>query len=315
MLDIAKAAVKKILRRYQQWRNVAHIKATATPITKAQLKAGFASLGLKAGDVVMLHSSLRSLGYVEGGPTVVIEALYEAISPEGTLIVPTYYQPGGSILATCKMEGYFFDPRIHGTGLGALPAAFLKFPGVERSIHPTHSVSAVGPQARFITESHHLAPSIFGEGSPWQRCVELEGKILGLGITMGPVTFYHLLEDMLLDDFPLPVRMKESYNIPCKDWSGRDLIVRVAPLDPEYAKRRIDTPGRSDLRDYFWREFNAAGLLITGKVGEADSWVVPAKSFYDHLHQLMKMGITIYSTPEELLRRPIQDSTVTKNRS
>src|SRR5436190_23874758 len=98
MLKIVKAAVKRILRRYQQWRNVAHIKATATPVTKAQLKTDFASLGLKAGDVVMLHSSLKSLGYVEGGPSVVIEALYEAICPGGTLIVPTYYQPGGSIL-------------------------------------------------------------------------------------------------------------------------------------------------------------------------------------------------------------------------
>src|SRR5260221_13718575 len=107
----------------------------------------------------------------------------------------------------CGIEGYFFDPRVHGTNLGALPAAFLKFQGVERSIHPTHSVSAVGPRARDVTEAHHLAPSIFGMGSPWQRCVELNAKILGLGVTMGPLTFYHVLEDMEGEEFPLPVRM------------------------------------------------------------------------------------------------------------
>lgn len=308
VLKPLKALVKRIIRAYQQRRNAAHIKATAPAIGYEQLFAGFRSLGLNPGDVVMLHSSLKSLGYVEGGPTTLIQALYDAISPGGTLIIPTYYQPGGSILATCKMEGYFFDPRIHGTGLGALPAAFLKFPGIERSIHPTHSVSAVGPQAKYVTESHHLAPSIFGQGSPWQRCVELNAKILGVGISMGPVTFYHLLEDMTLDDFPLPVRMKESYQLPCKDWSGKDITVPVAPLDPEYARRRIDTPGRSDLRDYFWREFNANGLLTVGKMGEAVSWFIPAKRFYDHLKQLMQEGVTIYSTSEELAQRPVKKS-------
>jgi len=306
LLKAAKSIVKRMLRRIQQWRNVSHIKSTAPTITKQQMKADLDRLGLRPGDIVMLHSSLKSLGYVEGGSSVVIEALYEAISPGGTLIVPTYYQPGGTILATCKMEGYFFDPRIHGTGLGALPAAFLKFPGVERSIHPTHSVSAVGPKAKYVTEAHHLAPSIFGDGSPWQRCVELNGKILGLGVSMGPVTFYHLLEDMMADEFPLPVRMKEIYQLPCKDWLGRDIVVPVAPLDPEYARRRIDTPGRDDLRDYFWREFDAAGLLTVGKVGEAVSWFIHAQPFYDHLRQLMRAGITIYSTPEELGRRPVK---------
>ena len=308
MLKHIKSIVKKALRSYQSWRNVAHIKATQPVIDHQQLVDNFRLLGLVPGDIVMLHSSLKSLGYVEGGPATVIAALYESISPGGTLIVPTYYQPGGSILATCKMEGYFFDPRIHGTNLGALPAAFLKFPGVERSIHPTHSVSAVGPKAKYITEAHHLAPSIFGKGSPWQRCVELDGKILGLGISMGPVTFYHLLEDMMLDKFPLPVRMSEAYQVPCKDLSGKDFVVPVIPLDPVYAKRRIDTPQRGDLRDYFWQEFNAAGLLTVGKVGEATSWFISSQRFYEHLHKMLQEGVTIYSTAEELAQRPIKMS-------
>ena len=306
LLKPIKTTIKKILRRVQQWRNIVYIKANSPKVDKDRLKKDLAELGLIPGDVVMLHSSLRSLGYVEGGARTVIEAIYEMISPGGTLIVPTYYQPGGSILATCKMEGYYFDPRKHGTGLGALPAAFLNFPGVQRSIHPTHSVSAVGSKAKYVTESHHLASSIFGRLSPWDRCTELGGKILGLGISMGPVTFYHMLEDMELSKFPLPVRMKETYRIPCKDWLGNNILVPVTPLDPEYAKRRIDTPGRKDLRDYMWREFISAGLLKVGKVGEGKAWIASAKEFYDHLHKLMSEGVTIYSTEEELARRPVK---------
>lgn len=308
MLRSMKSLAKRELRRYQHWRNKAVLKTNSRHVGKEELILALRALGVVPGKTVMLHSSLKSIGYVPGGAPDVIKALCEAISPGGTLVVPTYYQPGGSILATCRMDGYYFDPVRHGTGLGALPEAFLRVPGIERSIHPTHSVSAVGPNAKYVTEAHHTAPSIFGVGSPWQRCLELDALVLGLGVSMGPVTFYHLLEDSVGDNFPLPVRMREVYVLTCRDWKGNEIRVPVRPLDPEYARRRIDTPGRGDLRDYFWNEFSGAGLLRAGMVGEARSWSIQARRFYAHLETLMREGITIYSTPEELARRPISRS-------
>lgn len=302
MLTKLKSIAKSVVKGIQQRRRVAQIKSSADPITESRLRVGFTSLGLMPGDVVMLHSSLKSLGYVEGGPAAVLNALLEAISPGGTLVVPTYYQPGGTILATCQMDNYFFDPRIHGTSLGSLPAAFLKVPGVERSIHPTHSVSAVGPQAQYIVKDHHFAASTFGAGSPWQRCIELDAKILGLGVSMGPVTFYHALEDAVLDNFPLPVRSRRSYRLLCKDAAGQAHFVGVTPFDPQYMDRRIDAPGRGDLRAFFWKEFESAGLMTIGQVGQATAWYIRAKAFYDHLHALMAQGVTIYSTTDEIAR-------------
>jgi aminoglycoside 3-N-acetyltransferase len=286
-----------------QWR-ARELSRTVRHITKADLVADLRRLGIVSGDTVFLHSSLKSLGYIVGGPRAVLEALSEAISPDGTMIVPTYYSPG-TILAACQQEDYFFDPRIHGTNLGALPAAFLRFPGVKRSIHPTHSVSALGRHARYVTESHHLAPCIFGTGSPWDRCIEVNGKVLGLGVSMGPVTFYHVLEDRFGDAFPLPVRMRSTHLLTCRDWEGRLLSVPVVPLDPEYMRRRIDNSSRADLRDYFWNEFSRAGLLHVAKVGTSTSWWISARSFYDHLVKLMREGVTIYSTASELAKRPI----------
>ena len=299
-----KAGVKAILAALRRRRRAGEIKKSARHISREELVADLGRLGIEKGDVLFLHSSLKSLGYVEGGAKTVIEALSDSIGPAGTLIVPTYYSPG-TIIAACRQPDYLFDPRIHGTNLGTLPAEFLKFPGVERSIHPTHSVSAVGRHARYVTESHHLAPSIFGAGSPWDRCIELGGKILGLGVSMGPVTFYHVLEDRLGTGFPLPVRMGETYPLQCRSWKGEPLLVPVIPLDPEYMRRRIDTPARDDLRAYFWREFTRAGLLRTGRVGESTSWFIRAQPFYDHLLKLMREGITIYATAEELARRPV----------
>ena len=305
MLRRTKALVKSLLARRHRAKRAAELRASRRLITKGELRRGLESLGITAGDTVMLHSSLKSIGFVDGGPRTMLEALVDAVGPTGTLVVPTYWLPGGTILATCKLDDYVFDPRKHGSHLGRLPSEFLTFDGIARSIHPTHSVSAIGRHARDVTERHHLAPSIFGEGSPWDRVHALNGKVIGLGISMGPVTFYHLLEDRLLDRFPLPVRSAERYVLPCLDWNGRRVQVPVVPLDPQYMPRRIDAPGRDDLRDYFRREFDRHGLLGWGQVGEATSWTIPAQDFYAHLETLVGEGITIYATPDQLAARPV----------
>ncbi len=305
MLDQAKAFVKSVLAARREKQRASALADTRRHVTKTELRAGLESMGIVAGDRVMLHSSLKSIGFVEGGPRAFLEALIEAVGPTGTLVVPTYWLPGGTILATCKLDGYVFDPRRDGSNLGRLPAEFLKFDGIARSIHPTHSVSAIGRDARHVVEQHHLAPSIFGPGSPWDRCCELDAKVVGLGISMGPVTFYHLIEDRMGDRFPLPVRMGVEYRLPCVDWQGRRVEVPVVPLDQRFMAQRIDAPGRDDLRAYFRAEFDAHRLLTWGTVGEASSWAIPARTFAGHLETLVGEGITIYSTAEDLARRPL----------
>jgi len=248
-----------------------------------------------------VHSSLKSLGFVEGGPNAVIAALRDAVGPEGNLLLPTYYLPGGTILTTCQMTDYVFDKRVHGSNMGALPAAFLATPGVMRSIHPTHSVSALGPLATYLTEAHHLASSVFGPGSPWQRFAELpRGKVLGLGITMGPVTFYHLAEDILGPAFPVPVWTEEEYRLTCIDDHGDPCVVPVRPYDPTISARRIDHKSRDDLRAWFAREFEAVGLKRNGMVGQASSWLIPGPPFIAHLLELAANGVTIYSTADQM---------------
>jgi aminoglycoside 3-N-acetyltransferase len=161
-------------------------------------------------------------------------------------------------------------------------------------------VSAVGPQARYLTEAHHRAPSVFGEGSPWQRFHALNGRVLGLGISMGPVTFYHLLEDTLGAAFPLPVWADEAYQLPCKGWAGEDWRVPVRPYRAELMPLRIDHPSRQDLRAFMWAACAAEGVLHTGTVGCAPSWHLTAQAFYATLLKLSQRGITIYSRPEQL---------------
>lgn len=297
-----KSRIKSVIGRFEAQRRAAELERSEPHVGRSELVTGLRGMGVEDGDVLFVHSSLKSLGFVTGGPESVIAALQEAVGPTGTLLLPTYYLPGGTILATCQMSGYVFDKRVHGTNMGALPAAFLAVPGVERSIHPTHSVSALGHHARWLTAAHHRAPSVFGDGSPWQRFATLpRAKVLGLGISMGPVTFYHLLEDEMGAGFPLQV-WAETFDMPCMDESGEPCRVPVRAYQPELAARRIDTKGRDDLRAWFSRSFEAAGLKRNGQVGQARSWVIPADGFLAHLRALAVGGVTIYATPEELAR-------------
>jgi len=302
MLDGLKKTIKRIIGKVQQKRREEELKQSQPHVTAAQITADLKKMGIELGDILFIHSSLKSLGYVDGGPKAVIQGLLDAVGPEGTLLLPTYYMPGGSILGTCQLEGYVFDPRIHGTNMGALPEAFLQFSGVHRSIHPTHSVSAIGKHAKYLTEAHQLAPSVFGKGSPWQRFHELNGKVLGIGISMGPVTFYHLLEDTLGDAFPVSVWMENTYQIPCKGWNGEDYLVPVRPYRPEVTPHRIDYKSRDDLRSFMYESLKCSGLLFSGQVGLAKAWFIRAEHFYGQLEKLSQKGITIYTPPETLSR-------------
>ncbi|MGK5012551.1 AAC(3) family N-acetyltransferase [Janthinobacterium sp. MDB2-8] len=306
MLERAKRTARAALEAWRRAASARHVRHNAPHVTRAALAAGLARLGIAQGETLFIHSSLKSLGYVEGGALAVIGALQDAVGPQGTLLLPTYYLPGGTVRATCAMPDYVFDPRRHGTHMGRLPEAFLASAGVRRSIHPTHSVSAWGRHAADLTEAHHHAPSIFGMDSPWQRFIGCEhAKVLGLGISMGPVTFYHALEDAMGDAFPVPVWEDDTKLLACLDHAGRRWEVPVRPFDPAVAQRRIDHPGRGDLREYFHREFDAAGLRVNGQVGDAASWAIPAQAFYEHLHRLASEHVTIYASAAQLAARPI----------
>jgi aminoglycoside N3'-acetyltransferase len=306
MLNPIKRQVKALLEALRRRGSANAMRQNRRHVSRAELAADLARMGIAQGDTLFIHSSLKSLGYIDGGATTVVQALQDAVGPQGTLVIPTYYMPGGSIRATCEMQDYVFDVRKDGTNMGRLPESFLACTGIHRSVHPTHSVSAWGRHAAYLTEAHHRAPSVFGEGSPWQRFVDVDhAKVLGLGISMGPVTFYHVLEDAMGAAFPVPVWQDESYLLPCLDQQGQRWEVPVRPFAASIAQRRIDHPSRSDLRDYFQAEFRRTGLLVEGQVGDAASWWIPARGFFDHLQQLSGENLTIYSTADELAARPL----------
>jgi aminoglycoside 3-N-acetyltransferase len=147
------------------------------------------SLGLRPGGVLLVHSSLRSLGPISGGAETVIEGLLRALGPEGTLLLPAFSY---NIVTAAHP---FFDLRNTASNVGALPEYFRKRSGTLRSMHPTHSVCAVGKEARSLLANHVQDFTPCGPNSPITLLPGRSGQILMLGCGLGPNTSMHGVEE------------------------------------------------------------------------------------------------------------------------
>jgi aminoglycoside 3-N-acetyltransferase len=151
--------------------------------TAASLTADLSKLGVEPGGVLLVHTSFKAVGPVEGGPLALIDALRSVLGPLGTLVMPTM-TAGDSV----------FDPTTTPTvDMGITAELFWRQPGVLRSTHPGGSFAARGPQAAFICQPQRLSPP-HGADSPVGRVYELAGQILLLGVTHGENTTLHLAE-------------------------------------------------------------------------------------------------------------------------
>jgi aminoglycoside 3-N-acetyltransferase len=302
LIEILPKPFKIVLRRIRRINRVKVLKKEQPSISKSIIIKDLLKAGITKGDCVLLHSSLKSIGYVEGGPNAVIDALIEVITSSGTLVLPTY-PVQGSMLKTCLNKDYVFNMERNTTTIGILPTAFLKYRDVIQSIHPTHSMSAIGKNAQTITECHHIGNKTYGEKSPWAEIIKLNGKILGVGISLAWHTIYHHVEDIMGKEFPINVKVDELYTIKCIDKAGNYHNVQVQPLNPIVAKTRIEK--NPFILRYLTEIYENLELIQYCKIGQANTWVVDAKKFCDVLIQLAKLGITIYSTEEYIKEKKL----------
>lgn len=157
----------------------------------ARLAADARRLGVRPGGVLLVHSSLSSLGWVDGGPETVVRGLLEALGPEGTLMLPALSY------ATVHAGHPHFDREATPSCIGAIAEHFRTRPGSRRSGSPTHSVCASGPLAAELVADHHLDTTPVGPHSPLRKLRDLDGQLLFLGCGMKPNTSMHGVEELV----------------------------------------------------------------------------------------------------------------------
>ena len=148
-------------------------------VDRATILSGLRDVGVTSGDVLLVHSSLRSFGYVTGGAETVIDALLESVGDGGTLLVPTL------TFSVLKTWPHHFSIRKTPSTSGRITETLRLRAQALRSRHPVSSAAAIGPQAAYLTADHRDTPC--GPDSPYYRLYELGGKVVFFGATLGSV--------------------------------------------------------------------------------------------------------------------------------
>jgi aminoglycoside 3-N-acetyltransferase len=179
-------------------------------IDRRRLKAELADSGLRPGMSVLVHCSMRRIGWVKGGATALREALLDVLGEDGTLIVPTQtpsmsdtsagFQKAIAELDDEDRELHLkllrgFDPlTTPSERMGALAESVRTHPRARRSAHPTTSFAALGRRAGVLCAAHPHE-CLLGADSPLGALRDTDGSVLLLGVGYDKCTAFHLGED------------------------------------------------------------------------------------------------------------------------
>ncbi|MGM0361964.1 AAC(3) family N-acetyltransferase [Streptomyces griseoaurantiacus] len=248
--------------------------ARTAPLTRGRLAAELRALGLGAGDTVLVHSSLRALGPVEGGAETVVDAFLDVLGPAGTLVVYTQTPDNSDPSRWPGTRGYAvpeeqwdrlrerlpaFDPdTTPAFGVGVLPETVRARPGALRSTHPQSSFTALGARARELT-AHHAPDCHLGERSPLARLEEAGARVLLLGVGWEVCTAFHLAE------YRLPGRPRQTYSCVVGDGAGGRAWYT-------YTDVRLDSSPFARIGAAYEADAvrEGSGDLVRGRVGAAD---------------------------------------------
>ena len=224
-------------------------------------------IGIEKGDKLLIHSSFKSLGPIEGGIETFIAALKQAVGEEGTLMFPTF--TFGSVNA----ENPIFNIKTSPSCVGMIPEVFRHSEGVKRSLHPTHSLAVWGKDRDYYIENHYEDDNCLDVNSPIFKLKENGGKILLIGCSLGRNTMLHGVE----------VACKVPYAF------GADYS------KPEYHREyiSIDEDGVAHKKEFFHVFSRASGYehdftriteivdIKPVKLLEADCYIFDAKELWD----------------------------------
>jgi aminoglycoside N3'-acetyltransferase len=151
------------------------------------------------------------------------------------------------------------DPDV-----GALAEVFRLRPGTVVNDHPD---GRFGARGRLAEELLADTPwdDYYGPGSPLQRLVDSDGKVLRLGADLDTVTLLHYAE--YLASVPNKRRVRRVHKV-------RDGMRIVESLDD--TKGIAERPGDEDYFATILRSYLATGRAAIGRVGQARSELIDA---------------------------------------
>ena len=160
-------------------------------LTMHDIEDNLRALGINRGDHILVHASLRKVGPIDGGVEAMLDALLHTVGTDGTVAVPTF--------TGIPIDNGVFDPAATPSHTGVLTEVLRQRPDSVRSLHPTHSVAAIGSRAGEFMDGHLEADAV-GVDSPCHRIARAGGYVMLLGVSLTSNSTIHVGEacsDML----------------------------------------------------------------------------------------------------------------------
>jgi aminoglycoside 3-N-acetyltransferase len=245
-------------------------------INKELLLRQCREIGINAGDAIMVHAGLRSVGEILGGPDVLISALIETIGSDGTLMVyvgcQTPYDDVGRNIYSEEDEAFIlehcppFKPESSRASrdFGAFAELFRTTPGVICSTNAGSRMAAIGAKAEFLTANHPVNYGL-GKDSPLERLYEIGGKVVLIGSDTDAVTILHYAEAIA------PIKDKQKFNLKVPiEKNGKTIWIDMEEYDSATGIR--DWPDR--FFAFIVEQYIQTRNLKAGLVGRARTYVL-----------------------------------------
>lgn len=261
---------------------------------KQQLKDQLESMGLKGDETILIHSSMKAIGVVDGGADTVLDAWMEYFK-DGLLLLPTH------TWKTVNADNPVYNPYTTPSCVGLLTNMFMKRDGVIRSLHPTHSMSGYGKNAAEYLAGEEYNNTPCTPGGCYDRLKEVGGKVLLVGVGHERNTYIHSVEEVLnvpnrLSDMPmeLVIELQEESNN-----SGK-----LPPYNRDDGWKK-HTDNKLCRKVYVRKHYNAqqphisedfvklnqifldSGVVKKVKFGDADSLLCDAKGMFNIVRQVI----------------------------
>ena len=248
--------------------------------TTASLMNDLSRMGLTGKETLMVHSSMRAIGEVEGRADAVLDA-FQSFFAKGLLVFPTFTD------ASVNTRHPLFDVKSTHSELGILTDLFWQRPGVLRSRHPIHSLAAIGKGAEKLCTGAEYYSSLYDPASSWGYLFRRGLKILLLGVKLDRCTFIHAIEE----------------------WSGvpvnsRRPVIRYV-LDKDGKRLKVPVHWHTNAH---WRNYpiaqdllEEAGALVKCRFGDAQCLMVDGVAAFKALNEVLRQRPNYFGKPNRYL--------------
>ncbi|WP_340615245.1 aminoglycoside 3-N-acetyltransferase [Xenorhabdus thailandensis] len=252
---------------------------------KSMLVQQLQKIGIKQGDVVMVHVAMRSVGNCLNGADDLIQAILTVLGVEGVLLCYMNWEQNyedsldvnGDIPSELKSEIMPYDRSCSRASKdhGVFAECVRTTKGAIRSQNPGASVVAIGNNAEYFVENHSLDYG-YGNDSPFAKLVERQGKILMIGAPYETMSLLHHAEHLV----NIPNKRIRKMEIPLLQNDQVEWVVleEFDTVDP--VCERFHQGYFKDIVEHFCHEYS--DVVIEGTIGSANTLLVPAREILDY---------------------------------